>query len=85
MAVKTITITTSAYEKLKRMKGVDESFSDVILRIGSGKKSIKDFVGLLKDSGEPAEALQKRVGEIRKRASGSVRGRRDNLGHIGHN
>ena len=44
--VKTITIKEDAYDRLKRMKVGDESFSDVINRIGSTKKDIKSLFGI---------------------------------------
>ncbi len=85
MVVKTITITENAYNTLKRMKHGDESFSEVITRIGSGKKSIVDFLGLLKDSESSAEELHKRTKEVRKRVSESFRRRHANFGHISSN
>ena len=85
MTVKTITITESAYNTLKNMKHEDESFSEVIARIGSEKKPISEFFGLLKDSGDSAEELQKKVKEIRKKTSESFRRRHANFGHIGSN
>ena len=36
--VKTITIMDDAYEALKRLKKKDESFSDIIRRVGKEKK-----------------------------------------------
>ncbi|MBI2675685.1 MAG: antitoxin VapB family protein [Candidatus Aenigmarchaeota archaeon] len=80
MAVKTITITKDAYNVLRGMKMEKESFSDVINRIALEKKSVKDFLGILKDI--DAEALQKRAREIRKSVSGSFERRHDRLRHI---
>jgi len=85
MTVKTITITENAYNMLKGMKHGDESFSEVIARIGSEKKSIVDFLGLLKDSGESVEEMQKRVKETRKRISESIRKRHDRFRHFSSN
>ncbi len=79
MTVKTITVTEDAYNTLKGMKREDESFSDVIKRVGSQKRSVSDFFGLLKDSESSAEELQARVKEIRKNVSESMRKR-----HIQH-
>lgn len=60
MTIKSLTITEGAYETLKRIKHGDESFSDVILRIGTEKKNHLDkYVGILKMSNsEVAEVLQ---------------------------
>ena len=85
MVVKTITITEKAYNTLKMMKKGDESFSEVISRIDSEKKSAADFLGLLKDSESSTEELQKNVVEIRKRVSESFRRRHANFGHISGN
>ncbi|MBS3164197.1 antitoxin VapB family protein [Candidatus Woesearchaeota archaeon] len=52
MAVKTITVTTDAYEALRALKGEKESFTDVILRI-TGSRSLRGFAGILsKESGD---------------------------------
>lgn len=85
MTVKTITVTEVAYETLKRMKVEDESFSEAIIRIGSEKKSISDFLGLLKDSDESAEKMQLRAAETRKRISESMRKRHASFRHVGDN
>ena len=85
MAVKTITITESAYNTLKGMKQGDESFSEAIQRIGSGKKSVSDFFGLLKDSETSTEEMQERAREVRKRVSESFRRRHGRFGHISGN
>ena len=41
MASKTIMISEEAYEVLKKRKKANESFTDVIIRLGSDKGSIK--------------------------------------------
>lgn len=64
MATKTITITTEAYEKLAVLKGVKESFSDVINKI-TGKNSLFDLIGIL--SKEEADELESNVKDLRKR------------------
>lgn len=46
MAVKTITITENAYNRLKSTKGEDESFTDAIMRI-TNKDPLAELVGLL--------------------------------------
>jgi predicted CopG family antitoxin len=64
MATKTLTITEDAYESLKRMKLENESFSRTILRI-AGRKSIRDFVGIL--SPESATELRDIIARNRTR------------------
>lgn len=85
MAVKTITITEDAYSILKGMKRENESFSDVIKRVGSEKRSIFDFVGLLDDSEGSAEELQEKVKEVRRKVSKSFGKRHDNFRHVSDN
>ena len=46
MAVKTITITENAYNRLKSTKSEDESFTDAIMRI-TNKDPLAELVGLL--------------------------------------
>jgi predicted CopG family antitoxin len=58
MAVKTITVTTDAYEALKELKGEHESFSQTILRVAK-KKSLWDFAGILTE--EEGERLEKAI------------------------
>jgi predicted CopG family antitoxin len=50
MAVKTITITTEAYDAIKNLKKPEESFSELFIRISPKKFTIKDIAGMLKDS-----------------------------------
>lgn len=45
MASKNITITEDAYERLKRFKREDESFSDVIRRLTNAEANPMGFVG----------------------------------------
>ncbi len=49
MATKTISITTDAYEILKSWKDKNDSFSDVILKVGR-KHRLTDFAGALSES-----------------------------------
>lgn len=46
MAVKTLTITASAYDRLAALKRPGESFSEVIERIVAAR-SVRDLVGVL--------------------------------------
>lgn len=85
MAVKTLTITEAAYISLRKTKQENESFSEVILRLSSGKKSVVDFLGLLRDSEQPAEELQKKAAGTRKRISASIRKRHDSFRHFSSN
>lgn len=64
MTVKTITITEDAYNLFKRLKEEDESFSDLIKRIGSERKSdINRIFGAL--SKYNVEEGRKKAKEIR--------------------
>ena len=62
--MKTITITDEAYERLKRMKGEDDSFTDAILKIPEKKVIAKDLLGILK--GDNIEVERKRLKEIHR-------------------
>lgn len=48
MATKTISITEEAYEILKSWKEDNESFSNIITKIGK-KNRLSDFVGILSE------------------------------------
>ena len=63
MAVKTITITEEAYERLRMNKEPNESFTDVINKI-TGKKNIMELAGIL--SKEEGEKLKNYIKERRK-------------------
>lgn len=45
MAVKTITITDLAYMRLRRLKRPGESFSDLVVRLTEGRKSVMHLAG----------------------------------------
>ena len=75
MVVKTITITEDAYEAIKRMKGVEESFSELFRRLGKQQLTIDDVAGILDESEEETEAFRKRVQESRKRMNVGFRRR----------
>ena len=50
MTIKSLTITEDAYDVLNRLKLTNESFSDVIVRIGKGNSSLLNkYFGILKE------------------------------------
>jgi len=53
MASKTIVVTTDVYEMLRRQKLPDESFSDVLRRLASGRGRLSPHFGAL--AHEPEE------------------------------
>ena len=66
MAVKTITITTEAYQAIKGLKREDESFSELFLRIAPKRVTIKDIAGIFKHTPEEIEAWQERIRQGRR-------------------
>ena len=76
MAVKTITIKEDAYNVLNSMKKADESFSDVILRIGAEKKTTaKDLFGKLKMSDAEFKKLKEHVKKMREEMNSEMEAR----------
>jgi predicted CopG family antitoxin len=68
MAVKTITITTEAYERLKRVKREGESFSEVIQRTFKPPLDVGKLVaGLSKLSDQTLDAVEEHVETRRRR------------------
>ncbi len=63
MAYKNISLSTEAYETLRRHKRGDESFTQEVLRLLS-KPSITDVAGILSD--EEAKELEAGVKLVRK-------------------
>jgi predicted CopG family antitoxin len=64
MGFKTLTISEEAYRKLKRLKGKNESFTDVILKLGEGYGDIMRYAGAWKEmtddeAADLAETLRK--------------------------
>lgn len=76
MAIKTITITTDAYNSIKRLKSAGESFSQLFLRISRKKLKVKDLVGAVKLSDKEYKALKRRVKEHREKTSKDIEERR---------
>lgn len=58
MATKTISLSEDAYERLKRMKRENESFSDVVNRLTTGV-TLQDYHGVLGE--DTAEAISDAV------------------------
>jgi predicted CopG family antitoxin len=68
MVTKTITITESAYEILKKLKRKEESFSEVIARALEKKRvKLNDFAGRISDS--VGETLLKSIKENRDKSA----------------
>ena len=69
MTIKSLTITEDAYETLKRIKSGNESFSDVILRLGKTQANVVEkYFGILKGTEKDAENWEKRIREERTKA-----------------
>jgi predicted CopG family antitoxin len=67
MATKTLTIMDDVYDLLVRNKRVGESFSDVLRRVLSKKKSILEFAGAWADiDDEEAEEMKKNIKKLRE-------------------
>ncbi len=65
MAHKTLTISEEAYDALARLKGTNESFTEVVLRLAK-KKSRKNLLGYIR-SLPPDEELAGRIDEALKK------------------
>ncbi len=63
MSVRTITVTEEAYRKLRAHKGVDESFSEVVIRLTTGPP-LSTFAGTLPHA--TAHALREAVRKDRE-------------------
>ena len=81
MAVKTITITEEAYEKLASNKRKDESFSEFINRNFAKRGDITQFIGAWSDmSDETADKIKKHIETMRHGAG--KRRRQELLKHL---
>ncbi len=81
MAVKTITITEKAYNKLLNLKKERESFSDLFNRISDEKKGKlwRDHIGILKNNTETIFKTRERYKKIRKDLSESFEIRKNKI------
>ncbi len=66
---KLISVKEEAYDRLKRLKSKDDSFSDVILRLTSNKdqRGILAQAGIFKDEPEITDAMEAAMKANRKR------------------
>lgn len=72
--VKTITVTDEAYGILKKMKGENDSFSKVIIKVARERKTdLSRFLGIL--SKRDADDARKRVKNIREKLSKDIESR----------
>jgi len=73
MVVKSLTITEDAYKLLKSWKHGDESFSELILRLGHSRaEHLKKFCGILKRSEKEVHAWEKEIKEARIKSTASM-------------
>lgn len=73
MGTKTISLAEDAYERLKRHKREDESFSDVVRRLTGDDFSLSDYYGALDD--DTAEELDRIIDARREARSETHRER----------
>ncbi|MBI5072882.1 hypothetical protein HZA99_03620 [Candidatus Woesearchaeota archaeon] len=70
MVVKTLTVTEDSYNKMKRLKKEDESFSDLFNRIADEKLNVASrFLGLVKLSPSEMDAWRKNTARNKKLSS----------------
>ena len=72
MVTKTITITEDAYESIKSLKGNDESFSRLFIRLSKEKGIASKYLGVLKGD---VKEIRKRFKDNRERYSNDYEGR----------
>lgn len=63
MTSKTIMIQQGTYEKLKRLKRVNESFNDLILRLIDKKQDLNPFFGILSE--KEGDAIDRTLSQVR--------------------
>ncbi len=67
MSTKNISLSEDAYEKLKKLKEEDESFSDVVRKISESYSDIKKFSGTFPEIAEVKDELKKERKEFSTR------------------
>lgn len=63
MGTKTVTITEDAYEQLKALKLLEESFSEAVTRLKNAKGSIKECFGLWKMSVQEEQTMHRAINQ----------------------
>ncbi len=71
MNMKTITIQDEAYKKISQLKGADESFSQLFIRIASMRQHWKKHIGVWK--GLDSASLQAEAKKTRKELAEAIR------------
>ena len=67
--VKVISLSNEAYERLKALKGRDNSFSDVVVEfVPVKKKNIMDFAGIFEKNAGEWEKIESELINERKKA-----------------
>ena len=67
---KPVTLSNAAYEALKKLKGKDMSFSDIVLKLvehSNNKQDFNKFAGALKAQANELEKFKLQIEEDRKR------------------
>jgi len=73
MATKNISLMEDAYFLLASNKSKDESFSDVVRRILSRKRSVMEFAGAWKNIGKKdIKEMKKEIEKLRKNSTKSL-------------
>lgn len=73
MATKTITVTEEAYERLKKHKRDDESFTETVLRLTGDDRDVMAGFGAMSD----VSGFREAVGETREELDADLRTRAD--------
>lgn len=65
---KVISLSNNAYAQIKSLKGTDESFSDVVIRLSAGakQKPLDDFFGKWPGTAPEAIEIKKKIDKERK-------------------
>lgn len=73
MAVKTLTITEDAYGALVRLKGMNESFSQLFMRLAGQKMRVSDLCGRL--SKESCDSMKENIMKLREKSNKDMEAR----------